>query len=288
MADGHDPVAGGVLVGAMWSYAATVLYPAQALKRTLGLRSRVTGEDPVSVPRPGLGPRFSVACPDPVVLDGGSRHDHLVAAFDQMAEIYEAYVQPFSRPIVDEALDVLAPLLPSDARVLDLGCGPGRELQRLAGLVPRGEVVGVDLAAGMVVTAHRAARAHGLDHTAFFQADAGDLPPTFAGAFDAAFTCLAHHHFPEPARTAAAVRESLRPGGIYAIVDPGPAWYNAASAPLARRTDPGWVGFHTPDEFRGLLADAGFARASWREVLPGFGLVLAQRAPAEAGGGEAG
>jgi len=48
------------------------------------------------------------------------------------------------------------------------------------------------------------------------------------------------------------------------------------SAPLAKWADPGWIGFHTPDEFRHLFLDAGFARAAWIDLLPGFGLAIGQ------------
>ena len=53
-------LSGGVLVGAMWSYAATVLYPAQALKRAGLAAETVIGEEPEGVPRKGLGAYFSL------------------------------------------------------------------------------------------------------------------------------------------------------------------------------------------------------------------------------------
>ncbi len=265
------------LVGAMWWYAGAVLQPAQALRRAGAYRPEVLGEADIRPPSPGLGPHFSVGFPPPVLLGEATEHDELVAEFDRISEAYDAYVRPFSTPIFDEALAVLTDLLPPEARLLDAGCGPGRELRRVAAAFPAGEVVGVDLAAGMVRTAHRAGRAFGLDNTAYVQADVGDLPEAFDGQFDAVYNCLAHHHYPDPPAAARSILRVLRPGGVYAIVDPGPAWYTAISAPVAARSDPGWIGFHTPDEFRALLADAGFAPTSWRELLPGFGLVLGRR-----------
>lgn len=272
------PAAEGLLVAAMWSYAAQVLYPAQALRRA-GLLppSQPAGEPPRDVPRPGLGPRFSRLHERPVLLDRKTEHDHLVEEFDRMAEVYDAFVKPFSTPIFDEAVTALLPWLAADARVLDAGCGAGRELQRIAGLVPEGEVVGVDLAAGMVNAAWRDARAHGLTNCAFFQADVGDLPDAFTGQFDLVYNSLAHHHYPDPPMAAAAILRCLRPGGLYCVVDPGPAWFNALSAPLAGWADPGWISFHSPEQFLDLFKSAGFARASWRELLPGFGLAVGQR-----------
>jgi hypothetical protein len=49
------------------------------------------------------------------------------------------------------------------------------------------------------------------------------------------------------------------------------------SAPLAKWADPGWIGFHTPEEFCGLFRRAGFVRAGWLELLPGFGAALGQK-----------
>jgi SAM-dependent methyltransferase len=274
----------GILAGSMWSYAAKVLIPTQALRRAGLLPApAAAGDLPEGLSgRRGLGPMFSRLHDHPVLLGRQTEHDHLVEEFDRMAEIYDAFVKPFSTPIFDEALAVLHPFLPGDARVLDAGCGAGRELQRVARLVPEGEVVGIDLAAGMVNAAWRDARAHALAHSAFFQADVGDLPAVFSGQFDLVYNSLAHHHYPDPPAAAAAILRCLRPGGLYCVIDPGPAWFNALSAPLARWADPGWISFHTPEQFRALFAAAGFARSSWRELLPGFGLAIAQKAAAPA------
>jgi SAM-dependent methyltransferase len=267
-----------MLAGLMSWYASAVLEPARALKR-LGVPvvPAPTGDDVVPMPAPGLGPRFSVEWTEPRMLESASSHDHLVTEFDQMAHVYDAFVRPFSTPIFTEALSVLADLVPRDARALDAGCGAGRELKAMAQLLDRGEVVGIDLAAGMVREAHRAAHAAGLDNTAFAQADVGDLPAELSESFDLVYCCLAHHHYPDPPAAARGIHRVLRPGGVYAIVDPGPSWFVASAAPLARWSDPGWISFHTAEEFRRLLLGAGFARVRWNELLPGFALVLAQR-----------
>lgn len=268
----------GVLVGAMWSYAAQVLYPSQALRRAGLLPRRVSGDLPAPVQRPGLGPLFSRLHPRPVLLERPTEHDHLVEEFDRMAEVYDAFVRPFSTPIFDEALREMGSWLPPDARVMDAGCGAGRELRRVARALPRGEVVGVDLSAGMVNAAWRDARAHALANCAFVQADVGALPRELDGAFDLVYNCLAHHHYPEPPAATREILRALRPGGIYGVVDPGPEWFNRLSAPLAAHADPGWISFHTPEQFRDLFLGAGFARAGSIELLPGFNLAVGQKA----------
>jgi ubiquinone/menaquinone biosynthesis C-methylase UbiE len=275
---GPRQVAEAYLVGALWWYSASVLYPARFL-RWGGVRvvGGPVGEGPVGLPRPGLGRRFSKTCGEPVLLDEPSEHGHLVEEFDELAEFYELLVRPFSTPIFDEALPVIRRYLAPDSRVLDVGCGPGRELRRVAALLPQGEAVGVDLAPGMVQVAHAAARERGLHHCAFFQADVCNLPRRFDGAFDLVYSSLAHHHYPDPAAAAAGVLRCLRPGGVYCVIDPGPAWFNALSAPLGRIADPGWIGWKTPREFRALFDAAGFAGSGWIPLLPGFGIAIAQK-----------
>jgi catechol 2,3-dioxygenase-like lactoylglutathione lyase family enzyme len=123
------------------------------------------------------------------------------------------------------------------------------------------------------------ARKRRLDNCAFFQADVGDVPRRFEGRFDLVYSCLAHHHYPDPAAAALGVLRSLRPGGVYCVIDPGPAWFNALSAPLGRLADPGWIGWKTPGEFRSLFETAGFARTCWIPLLPGFGIATGQKSP---------
>jgi len=275
---GPAQLAEAQLVGVLWCYAVSVLYPARLLKRSgLPVVGPPNGTEPIGLPRRGLGRRFSEQAEGPVLLDGPAQNRHLVQEFDRHARFYEPLVRPFSTPIFDEALDVIRGYLAPDSRVLDAACGPGRELRRVAALVPRGEVVGVDLAAGMIGVAHASAADRGLDNCAFFQADVGELPAAFDHAFDLAYSCLAHHHFPDPPAAARNVLRCLRPGGVYCVVDPGPAWFNLLSAPFGRLADPGWIGWRTPSEFCALLADAGFARACWIPLLPGFGLAVGQK-----------
>jgi SAM-dependent methyltransferase len=274
-------VAEAVLVGALWWYTAGVFYPVRLLKaRGVDLMGGPIGDAPTARPQPGLGPRFSNGASAPRLLEEPSAHADLVEEFDELAELYEVLVRPFSTPIFDEALTVIGRYLTDASRVLDAGCGPGREARRIASLVPQGEVVGVDLAAGMVTVAHAEARSRGITNCSFVQADVGELPHDFDGAFDLVYSCLAHHHYPDPSRAAAGVFRCLRPGGVYCIVDPGPAWFNALSAPLGRFADPGWIGWKTPEEFRELLDGAGFAPTCWIPLLPGLGLAAGQKPPA--------
>jgi ubiquinone/menaquinone biosynthesis C-methylase UbiE len=263
-----------VLLGQMWWYAASVLYPAQALQRLGRYRPQEIGQRPAGRTS-GLGARFSRELRTPRLLADAGEVDASIRYFDTIATVYDIYLQSFTRPIYEEAAAILRALLPRDARVLDAGCGPGTETLLLTRLVPDGEVVGIDLAAGMVQTAFASAQRRGVRNVAFYQADVARLPDEFEANFDAVFSFGAFHHYPDPAAAVREMRRVLIPGGRACVIDPGPAWFKAVSSPWAKWADPGWVGFYTGSEMQGLFRQAGFADFYWREVLPGFGLSIA-------------
>src|SRR5262245_15383733 len=68
-------------------------------------------------------------------------------------------------------------------RVLELGCGDGRNLLALAFALPGSAFVGVDLAPGAIARAKDEARALGLANVEFHCADLLDWPPP-DGPFD--------------------------------------------------------------------------------------------------------
>jgi len=61
----------------------------------------------------------------------------------------------------------LLPRLARDARVLDVGCGPGTITADLAALVPAGEVTGIDAAADVLAQARQEAERRGQRNVRF-------------------------------------------------------------------------------------------------------------------------
>jgi SAM-dependent methyltransferase len=257
-------LAGVVLVLGMWLYAAFILFPMRMVPRPRFPR----------LAEGGLGAQFSPQIGGPAVVLAARGQP---ADFDDGASAYDRCVGPFAGPIFSFALERMAPYLRSGSRVLDVGCGPGAALTRVARLVARGEVVGIDLSLEMLRLADERARCARLGNVALFQADAAEPPRSFAGSFDVAYSCLVHHHFAEPVAAVRGIAASLRPGGTYAAIDATGPRLTRVATPLARAVDPGWVRFWTSQGLVELLGSAGLERVRWMQLAPGVGMAIGTR-----------
>lgn len=102
-------------------------------------------------------------------------------------------------PLLSRLHDRIADHVDAAGRILDVGCGTGSLVWRLA---PKArEVVGVELSPAMVVHARETLAARGLPHVSFVL---GDVTSVFAdapdGHFDLATMVLALHEMPDEAR----------------------------------------------------------------------------------------
>lgn len=106
--------------------------------------------------------------------------------------------------------------LPDRPQVLDLGCGTGRLLDRLAREYPDLQGTGIDWSAEMVAQAQRR-NAHP-DRLSFQVANVNDLPFP-ADGFDAACCTISFLHYPDPERAIAQLDRVLKPGGRFYLAD---------------------------------------------------------------------
>ncbi|EDY86538.1 arsenite methyltransferase [gamma proteobacterium HTCC5015] len=121
---------------------------------------------------------------------------------------------------------LVCPELLEGCRVLDLGCGSGRDVYALAQLVgPRGEVVGVDMTDEQlaVAEAHRGYHADqfGYDNVRFLKGyieklDELDLEE---GAFDVVVSNCVINLSPDKPAVLAGVKKLLKPGGEFYFSD---------------------------------------------------------------------
>jgi SAM-dependent methyltransferase len=146
--------------------------------------------------------------------------------------------------------------LRSTARVLDVGCGPGGPILRVARLTEC-QVVGVELYGEAVAEGTRRAREAGLEGRAMFlQADASETPPFEDTSFDAILCIDTINHLFDRPRVVRDWARLLRPGGRLLFTDPIVITGTLDSEEIAVRTSIGYFLFVPGDENERLLADA--------------------------------
>jgi ubiquinone/menaquinone biosynthesis C-methylase UbiE len=119
-------------------------------------------------------------------------------------------------PTHDRVLTAYESLGNTPRKVLDIGCGTGRLLERAAQRWSKAELVGIDLSEGMI---SEALRKHGGDgRYSFSKGDAASLP--FESAlFDVAFSTMSFHHWEDQASGIREVARVLQIGGVFVLAD---------------------------------------------------------------------
>lgn len=108
---------------------------------------------------------------------------------------------------------------PTAANVLDLGCGPGDVMIRLARACPSLKITVVDGSPAMIQLVQSAIEESGLSMT--ITALQGYVPglPLPVGHFDAVLSKDFLHHLPDPMALWREVRRLIRPGGFICVMD---------------------------------------------------------------------
>ena len=115
------------------------------------------------------------------------------------------------------ALDGMVAKLERGAKVADVGCGHGHSTLLMAEAFPNSEFVGFDFHRPSIDAANAHARKHGSHNVRFDLGRAKDYP---GDDYDLVtfFDCL--HDMGDPAGAAKHVRNTLKPGGTWMIVEP--------------------------------------------------------------------
>ena len=129
--------------------------------------------------------------------------------------------------------------------VLDIGCGTGRLLRRIALRWPLARLTGVDPAEGMIE------KARPLAPSVTFLVGSGEKIPLPDSSVDAAFSTVSFHHWADQAAGVREVARVLRPGGLFCLADISLPPVAAALIPHSR--------VHTRKEMRHLFVQAGLA-----------------------------
>ena len=122
--------------------------------------------------------------------------DRDVAAFGARASGYEdGWAGRLHHEIADRCADLALARSPSPSRVLDVGCGTGYLLRRLAARCPAAtELAGIDAAPAMVAVAREAAVREAADGRLSFQAGTAEQLPYPAGTFDLVVSTTSFDH----------------------------------------------------------------------------------------------
>lgn len=184
----------------------------------------------------------------------------------------EKWAQVFDDPERDswqkphEVLQALK--LAPDAAVADIGSGTGYFAVRLAHMLPKGRVFGVDAEPDMVRYLAERAKREGLANLTAVAAKPND--PGIPSAVDLVLLVDTYHHVPDRERYFRNLRKSLKPGGRLAIID-----FTAESpvGPPKRARIPA-------DTVKKELARAGYVLAEEHAFLPNQYFLVFVPAPA--------
>jgi ubiquinone/menaquinone biosynthesis C-methylase UbiE len=139
-----------------------------------------------------------------------------VERFERWSSTYEhSWIQRYLDQVHSFMVETVAAEVPRlDPKVvLDVGCGTGRLLRRVASFWPEAQLVGVDPATGMIESARKLAPT-----ITFYQAEAESLPLT-DGSVDLAFSAVSLHHWENAAGGVREVQRVLCDTGIFCLAD---------------------------------------------------------------------
>lgn len=159
--------------------------------------------------------------------------------------------------------------------ILDVGCGGGRTVQKLAALAPEGKVCGVDYSRDSVVFARKINRQQiDAGRVEIIESSVSQLP--FAeNSFDLVTAVETHFWWPDIAAGMREILRVLKPGGRLMII--AEIYKNAPTkmAVLAEKYLPlSGMKLLTADEHRQLLETAGYSDVKI-SVDPGKGWITA-------------
>ena len=184
------------------------------------------------------------------------RSDAVRRQFGPAAEAYLASATHAQGEDLATVMDFLDPR--REDVILDLGCGVGHTLRRVAPHVRL--AVGADETPGMLEGARTLMFREEITNVAFVIASAESLP-FLDGAFDGVTCRLAAHHFADVGRGFAEVGRVLRPGGRFVLADnyaPDDPTLDRWINELEATRDPSHVREYRVADWRAHLERAGF------------------------------
>ena len=162
----------------------------------------------------------------------GNVEDQIVACFEQGGGVhYEAYARFHEVMAEESAQTVVSALedhiltavpglqqrLEEGIDVLDVGCGSGRAMLKLAAAFPQSRFTGMDFSAEAIKAAQRDAQAQGLANVTFLQRDVARIGESQTYDLVTAFDSI--HDQCAPDQVLAEIQRALRDDGMFLMQD---------------------------------------------------------------------
>jgi len=187
--------------------------------------------------------------------------DRDVAAFGERARHYdEGWLGQLHHQIADRTADLALTCVPAPGRILDVGCGTGYLLGRLAARAPQAEVLaGIDAAPAMIEVATGVAA----DERLRFAVGTAERLPWPAASFDLVVSTTSFDHWAHQRAGLAECARVLSPGGCLVLAD----LFSVLLVPtlLAGRVGKARTRWRTTR----LVTAAGLHSPHWHRLYPG-------------------
>jgi len=147
--------------------------------------------------------------------------------YERFRRFHEVMAEDSGQSVLSSLESHILPLVPGlterlahGIRVLDVGCGRGRIMNRLAELYPQSQFTGMDLSADAIGFARDETRQKGLGNSEFIALDLSSFDESAEPeSFDFSTTFDAIHDQAKPLRVLKGIHRALKPEGIYLMQD---------------------------------------------------------------------
>jgi ubiquinone/menaquinone biosynthesis C-methylase UbiE len=147
--------------------------------------------------------------------------------YTKFPRFHEVMAEDSGQSVLSSLESHIVPLVPglsdqltAGIQMLDVGCGRGRIMNRLAELYPQSRFTGIDLSSEAILTAWQDASAKRLRNVEFIVADLSHFDDTAEiEAYDCVTTFDAVHDQAKPLNVLKGIHRTLRAGGVYLMQD---------------------------------------------------------------------
>ncbi|MGH7425409.1 MAG: class I SAM-dependent methyltransferase [Candidatus Methylomirabilales bacterium] len=147
--------------------------------------------------------------------------------YEKFPRFHDVMAEDSGQSVLSSLESHIIPLVPGltdrlakGTRMLDVGCGQGRIINRLAALYPNSRFVGMDLSSDAIGFAREEASKKGLKNIEFVAVDLSDFDETAEPeSFDLITTFDAVHDQARPLKVLRGVHRALKVDGVYLMQD---------------------------------------------------------------------